>query len=77
MELIIGGAFQGKLRYAREQHPEVTFLDGAVCTLEELLTCQGVYDFQKFLCRALKEGQDMEELSRRIVEENPELLIVS
>ncbi len=46
MQMYIGGAYQGKLSYAKRQNPDVKWSDGASCTLEELLKAQGVYRFQ-------------------------------
>ena len=38
MIMIIGGAYQGKLAFAKKIYPDVTWADGAVCTEEELYT---------------------------------------
>ncbi len=35
MIMIIGGAYQGKLAFAKKIYPDVTSADGAVCTEEE------------------------------------------
>ena len=42
MEMIIGGAFQGKLEYARRQYPGREFLDGKECSLEMIKEAEGV-----------------------------------
>ena len=36
MELIIGGAFQGKLEYAKKLYPKIQWIDGENCSPEEL-----------------------------------------
>ncbi len=77
MELIVGGAYQGKLSYAKALHPEVTWLDGKVCTWEELLLGAGVYDFQAFIRREMQEGTLPEDLAKRLLLENPKLVVVS
>ena len=42
MELIIGGAFQGKTDYAKKEHPSLAWRDaGAMCE-EELLLAEGI-----------------------------------
>ena len=44
MELIIGGAFQGKLNYARELYPDVVWVDAKSCTLEEMCQIPGIFN---------------------------------
>ena len=42
MEMIIGGAYQGKSSYAEKQFPDVKWKCGAELTEEELLEAEGV-----------------------------------
>ena len=41
MEMIIGGAYQGKSSYAEKQFPDVKWKCGAELTEEELLEAEG------------------------------------
>lgn len=77
MELIVGGAYQGKLDYARERFPQVDWVDGASCTLEELLGAGGVYRFHAFLDRQMRQGEDVRALPKLIMEKDPDIVIVS
>ena len=77
MELIVGGAFQGQLEYAKKLHPECEWQDGASCSWEELCAAKGVYNFQEFIRRALKDERDVAELAKELLVCNGELLIVS
>ena len=77
MELIIGGAFQGKETYARAQHPEIHWKNGKELKKEELLKAQGVLDFQEYLRNALKEGENVQALADEIYEKNPDLVLVT
>lgn len=77
MELIIGGAWQGQLEYAQEQYPFQEFIDGAVCSEEELYSCKAVYDFQEFIKNYLSEKGDAGNLAESIIDKNPEIIIVS
>lgn len=77
MKLIIGGAWQGQLEYAREQYPSMEFIDGSGCSEEELYSCKGVYDFQEFVKKHLTEKEDAGNLAENIIEKNPEIIIVS
>ena len=42
MEMIIGGAFQGKSTYAKEHHPDICWKNGADLEKEELMNAEGV-----------------------------------
>ena len=42
MEMIIGGAFQGKSTYAKEHHPDICWKNGADLEKEELMNAKGV-----------------------------------
>ena len=54
MKLVIGGAFQGKLNFAKKMTGKETgWADGAAVLKEELSACSGVYDFQELVRRWL------------------------
>ena len=79
MLLIIGGAYQGKLEYARSYTglaPE-EFVDGSTCSLEEILTCRGMNHFHEYVRRLLKEGKDVSSLAETILQKNPDIVLVS
>ena len=46
MEMIIGGAFQGKTEYARRNHPQIVFADGGSMDPEQAFTVQGINHFE-------------------------------
>ncbi len=77
MELIVGGAYQGKWRYAQERFPHIVWADGETCTLEGLLQAEGVYRFHIFLDRQMRQGEELLDLPGLIMEQNPGLVIVS
>lgn len=56
MKLIIGGADQGKLAYAKNTYdcPE-GWIDGRTCDLEAIETCKGIYHFHDYVKRMLLE----------------------
>ena len=43
MEMIIGGAFQGKSTLAEKDHPDVTWINGAQADWESLSHAEGVH----------------------------------
>ena len=77
MEMIIGGAFQGKGAYARETHPEVDWKNGADLEKEDLMTADGVLDFQEYIKKELKADQDVTDLAEELSEKNPDIILVS
>ena len=77
MEMIIGGAFQGKSTYARECHPGIRWKNGADLGKEELMSAEGVFDFQEYIKKELKAGKDVSGLAKELWERNPEVVLVS
>lgn len=77
MEMIIGGAYQGKTDYAKEKYPELNWIDGALASEDELMNTQGVLNFQEYIRRELNENKDASDLAERIISKNPKLMIVS
>ncbi len=88
MEMIIGGAFQGKLEYARRQYPGREFLDGKECSLEMIKEAEGVYDFQEWIRKEMKEEletgkslreskEQVQKKAQELIRENPDLIIIS
>ena len=66
MIMIIGGAYQGKLAFAKKIYPDVTWADGAVCTEEEL-----------YIERKIKEGEPIDDLAEELIRKNPELILIT
>ena len=63
MEMIIGGAYQGKTEYARKQYPQLRWSDGGSVTEEELMNTQGVIGFQQYIRSELENGKDVSDLA--------------
>lgn len=79
MKLIIGGAFQGKKEYARQkfQIKEIEMCDGAEVSYEEIFHCRCLYHFHEWIKKGLQEGWDFESLEEKILEKNPEIILIS
>lgn len=75
--MIIGGAFQGKSCYAKQNFPEIFWKKGSEISLEELLSCKGVIGFHEFIHKEMKNGQNISELASVLIHNNPEIVIVS
>ena len=79
MKMVIGGAYQGQLQWAKEHYTDITWIDGSICPLEEVFSCQGIYDFHLLIQRMLQNDRDLsaKAFADRLTQENPELIIVS
>lgn len=77
MKLIVGGAYEGKRSYAESIYGIRRWADGAVCTVEDVYTCEGVYHFERLIRRLMKEGRDTSGLAELIAQKNPDIVIVS
>lgn len=76
MEMIIGGAFQGKCSYARENYPEIEWKLGIEISEEELLSAEGVLGFHEYIRRELKQGKQVVGIAEKLIKNNPDIIIV-
>lgn len=74
-QITIGGAFQGKTRYAKQNNPEVELMGGADCPLDEIESCMAINEFHSFTRRWLLEGRTKKELLK-ILEKNENLQLL-
>lgn len=77
MNMYIGGANQGQLALAKEQYPDISWIDGKNCLYEEIETCGGIYDFQEYIKRMMRDGISTDDLAEKIISSNPNIIIVS
>lgn len=77
MELIMGGAYQGKLAFAKKQYPDIVWTDGEICEFDEIERCKGIYHFHCLIGRMLKNGEDMQGFASYIYEKNPGIIIIT
>ena len=77
MRMIIGGAFQGKMEYAQKEYPGIRWVDGAACSEEELLQCEGVYHFHLYIRKSMEKYEEMRLFADRIMRENPQIVIIT
>lgn len=74
--MIIGGAFQGKSSYAEKQYPDIQWKSGRDMDEEALMKAQGVLEFHEYIRRELKEGRSVAGLAEKLIERNPDLVLV-
>ena len=77
MILAIGGAFQGKQRFAREISGLEHWADGQSCGKEELDTCDGMIHFHEYIRNRLGEGLDCTGIPERVARNNPHVVLVA
>ena len=87
MKLIIGGACQGKLAWAKKHYTEITddgWIDGKTCGLKEINSCGGIYDFHEYIRRVMLDKSQSEKirlqpdtLAEMIIQNNPDIIIIS
>lgn len=67
MILITGGAYQGKLQFAKEKYKFTNWTDGEVCSLDDISSFVVMEHFHKFIRRWLQAGKTQEELTELLV----------
>lgn len=88
MEFIIGGSHQGKRAYGKKQRASglICYLDGATCLEEEVLSCEGIYNFHLLIRRTMESSKNQsievwervwEEYINKLFKENPNIIIIS
>lgn len=79
MKLIIGGAFQGKKKFAETLTgiPAGQFADGLVCEKEAVFEQPVICHFHECVRRMLEKNQDTTTLVHEILKKNPDLVIIS
>lgn len=79
MILVIGGAFQGKLEYVKKTFESGTgpVAEGESCTLEDIRGAAVVNHFHLLIKRLVEQGEDPHETARKMLEANPDLIIIS
>lgn len=77
MKMIIGGAFQGKSEYARNEFPNVNFKKASELSEEDLYCAEGVLGFHEYIRKEMKAGKDVSLLAEQLIEKNPDVILVS
>ncbi len=77
MEMIIGGAYQGKENYAKKLFPAIKWKKGGELTGEELFSAQGVLGFHEYIRKVLQNGEELSDLADKLAEKNSNVILVS
>lgn len=81
MILIIGGAWQGKLEFARELAGKrgipLKVSEGKTDSLESAESSSIIHDFHEYIKRILEAGDSVEDFISSLERNNPEAIIIS
>lgn len=81
MKMIIGGAYQGKLAYAKEQNKQIRWTDGEQCEEDEIFEAEGIFHFEKYIQRMIKKEDWSEkeaiDFALKLIKMCPDIVIVT
>ena len=79
MELIIGGAFQGKKEAAKQifHLEEDDICDGTSCDPEAVFRAKAVSGFHMLIRRLMEEGQNVDAFYERLEQDHPDVILIS
>lgn len=77
MKMVIGGAWQGQLEWARKQYGVTNWIDGKNCPMEEIFTCEGIVDFHEYVKRMMEAEKEFDGFANKLISQNPNIVIVS
>ena len=67
MEMMIGGAFQGKSALAEKRYPQVNWINGADADWEMLSCAKGVQGFHEYIRKEMKAGRSVDQLAEDLI----------
>lgn len=79
MKMIIGGAYQGKLAYAKEKYPDIAWIDGESCEFQEIYHCEGIDHFHRYIERVLRQESTeyLMDIAEQLIQKNPEVILIT
>ncbi|MBR1592078.1 MAG: bifunctional adenosylcobinamide kinase/adenosylcobinamide-phosphate guanylyltransferase [Ruminococcus sp.] len=77
INMIIGGAYQGKRAFAREYFGINNMLDGRICDYDEIFGAECVFNFHMLIKRLVDENIDCVEFTQKIIDENSDIVIIT
>ena len=77
MEMMIGGAFQGKSALAEKRYPQVPWVNGAEADWESISHAEGILGFHEYIRKEMKAGKTVDRLAEDLIRVNPDVILVS
>lgn len=75
MILITGGAFQGKLEFAKTLKEQAVVVEGEMLNMENAKQADIVSHFHLYIRKLLEEGKEPKESVIELLKENPHLIV--
>lgn len=76
MILITGGAYEGKVNYARKRF-NCEIIDGEKCNIDSVFTAECICNFHEFVKRLIENKIDVTEFTEQICSKNPKLIVIT
>ncbi|MCR5600916.1 MAG: bifunctional adenosylcobinamide kinase/adenosylcobinamide-phosphate guanylyltransferase [Ruminococcus sp.] len=78
MKMIIGGAYQGKIRFACNwlDMDRADMINGSTCDFEEAFSADVIKSYHRLIARLLAEGVDPVEFTKKLCEQNKDAVII-
>lgn len=77
MEMVIGGAFQGKASFVEKNYPGISWVFGGEISREELFRAEGIVGFHEFIRNEMQEGRQVKDIAELLTCRNPDVILVS
>ncbi len=78
MILVVGGAFQGKYKFANEKlNIRDGWADGDDCQFSDICRCRAIQHFHRYVKRAMESHYDLTGLAAKLREKNPDITILT
>lgn len=79
MKMIIGGAYQGKTEYAKIRYSlnDCDIIDGKNINSDKISNIACIKNFHLFIKNILENGEKPIDIVKKILHENPEIIIIS
>lgn len=78
MKMIVGGAFQGKIRFACNwlNMDRTDMTNGLNCDFEEAFSARVIKNFHRLILRLIAEGVDPVAFTEKLCEQNKDVVII-
>ena len=79
MQLVTGGAFQGKKEYVKQEFglKQEEMTDGGTAAYEDIFHCRCMYHFHEWIKNRIQEEKDLTGLEEELSEKNPDLILIT
>lgn len=76
VKFIIGGAYQGKLEFAKQKYRKEIISDGKSCSIEETFSCEILNSFEALIKRFFSTIQEIITYLDTLLVKNPNIILI-